>query len=115
LSTTRFAAPVTCNECPWLRSARPGRFPPERYAALEPTCRGGGLPSIFACHKSPEGEEFACAGFLLVCGWENNRVRMAAIQGRYDPREVRATGPLFGSFDEMARSNGYDPGGDNGN
>jgi hypothetical protein len=109
---TPFAMKLTCTECPWRRDVAVGRFPPERYAALRETCEPGGLPMVFACHKTPEGEERACAGFLLVHGADNNRVRLAMMQGAYDPSEVRASAPLYDDFAEMARANGYEPEGE---
>ena len=106
-ATRPFAVKRTCPECPWLRAATLGKFPPGRYAALEATCRPGGLPSVFGCHMTPEGGERACAGFLLVCGRDNNRVRVAMIRGAFNPAAIEATGPLYDSFDEMAAANGY--------
>jgi hypothetical protein len=67
---------------------------------------------MFACHMTPEGEEKACAGFLLVHGHDNNLVRLAVMQGRLDLSQVRADGELYESFDELALANGYDPEGD---
>ena len=104
-----FAMQRTCQECPWLRDVPPGKFPPERYQAMEASCRPGGLPSVFGCHKTPEGKEQACAGFLIVHGHDNNRVRIAERHGWVDLDSIQATGPLYASFDEMARANGYDP------
>ena len=109
-----FAMLRTCAECPWKRDVPVGKFPPERYEALRHTCREGGIRPVFACHMSPEGGERACAGMLLVHGTDNNLVRVAILQGRLDLGAVRADGPLYGSFHEMARANGYDPAGDDG-
>lgn len=106
---SEFAMKRTCDECPWRRDVPVGKFPPERYQALEATCRPGGLPNIFACHRTPEGAERACAGFLLVHGADNNCCRLAAMSGKWVPGEQIATGPLYESFDEMARANGYEP------
>lgn len=106
---TDFCMPVTCAECPWRRDVPVGRFPPERYAALKATCEPGGLHKLFACHKSPEGNERACAGFLIVHGEDSNTVRIAIIKGRFRPDDVRASGPLYNNFTEMARANGHDP------
>ena len=104
-----FCMPITCPECPWRRDVPVGRFPPERYARLRDTCETGGLRAIFACHKSPEGAERACAGFLLVHGANSNAVRLAVIRGRFRPDEIRAAAPLYDDFAVMARANGYDP------
>lgn len=105
----RFDMPVTCNECPWRTDVPVGRFSASRYQALESTCRPGGLPAIFACHKSPEGQERACAGFLIVHGWDNNRCRLAALSGAWKPGSNTALAPLYASFDDLARANGYNP------
>lgn len=104
-----FAMQRTCAECPWRRDVPTGRFPPERYKDLEATCRPGGVPSIFACHKTEPGTHRACAGFLIVHGHDNNTARVAAMGGAFDPTTITAAAPLYGSFDEMARANGYDP------
>lgn len=64
---------------------------------------------MFACHKTEEGREKACAGFLLVEGHNNFSVRYAVIRGAIDMDEIKATGPLYDSFAAMARANGYDP------
>ena len=98
----------TCQECPWRRDVEVGRFPPERYRVLRKTCQQG-FNRIFACHKSPEGDEFACAGYLMVEGDNNFRVRIALSRRLYNPDDLVATGPLYESFAEMARANGYDP------
>lgn len=104
-----FAVTTTCDECPWRRDVAVGRFPPERYKALENTCKQIFGGPIFACHKTHEGNERACAGFLLVEGWENISVRLAASAKRFDMSEITAAAPLYGSFAEMAVANGYDP------
>jgi hypothetical protein len=107
--STGFAMKRTCDECPFRKDVPVGKFPPERYQALESTCREGGFPAMFACHKTLEGHEKACAGFLIVHGLDNNRCRIQAIMGAWTPGEQVATGPLYESFDEMARANGYYP------
>ena len=107
--TRQFAMKTVCRECPWKRDAAPGKFPPARYAALEATCRPGGLPGVFACHLSREGGERACAGFLMVCGADNNRVRFAMMRGAVNLAAITSDAPLYDSFDEMARANGYEP------
>lgn len=104
-----------CAECPWRRDQPPGRFPPERYDALRATCRDGdtsfnagfGAP-LFACHKTPEGRETACAGFLAVEGWSNVSVRMAVTAGHLDPDALTPGGDwpdLYGSYEEMHAAN----------
>lgn len=94
----------TCAECPWRRDVKPGRFPPERFRQLAGTAYDMAV-RVFACHKSPEGKEFACAGAIKRTG-HSLTLRMAKI----DPDEIRADGPLFEDFREMAVANGVDPG-----
>jgi hypothetical protein len=103
---SKFAVKRTCDECPWRKDVPTGRFPPERYRALAHSCEQGFSRPVFACHKT-EGREKACAGFLLVEGFNNFIVRMAASAGRFDPNEITAAAPLYRSFRAMARANGY--------
>ncbi|GBF17407.1 hypothetical protein Br6_04813 [Rhodococcus sp. Br-6] len=99
-----------CAECPWRRDVPAGKFTSERYDALAATSGGPGCEApvsapMFACHKTAEGAEQACAGWLAVAGGDHLGVRVAVIQGRLDPAVLEpgeAWPPLFGSFDEMA-------------
>lgn len=104
-----FAVLRTCRECPWKTTSVPGKFAPERYRKLRRTCEQSLANPVFACHMSPEGEEKACAGFLLVEGVNNILVRIAAAYGRFSYDDIKADGPLYESFAAMARANGYDP------
>lgn len=107
-------AGLPCGQCPWRRDQPAGRFPAERYAALRNTSadEDGSAPlgaPLFACHKTCEGREIACAGWLAVEGAGHVRVRLAVVQGDLDEAALApgADWPaLFGSFDEMARFNG---------
>jgi hypothetical protein len=104
-----FRRTETCSECPWLRDVEPDRFPPERFVQLRRSVEQGFAP-MFACHKTLDTNPTACVGFLLRGGDNNFHVRMALIRQAYDPRKLRATGPLYDDFDEMAIANGADPG-----
>ncbi|WP_249040601.1 DUF6283 family protein [Nocardia cyriacigeorgica] len=79
-----------CAECPWRRDVAPGQFSAERFADMACT-RGGpgreaGLDApMFACHKSAEGYEQACAGWLAAVGYHHLGVRLAIAAGRLDP------------------------------
>lgn len=99
-----------CQECPFRRDTRPGQFPACRYEALKATAGAPGAEAgigapLFACHKSPEGREEACAGWLAVSGYEHLGVRLAVAQGRL-PASVLTPGEgwpeLHSSYDEMA-------------
>lgn len=101
-----FKARVTCDECPWRRDVPVGKFPPERFELLRKTVEQG-FHALFACHKSPEGQEVACVGFLLSDDSSKNfTVRVAYSRDLIDRDALRAAGPLFPTFDEMARANG---------
>lgn len=112
-----------CGECPWRLDTPPGQFSAARYAALAntspgPTPRVVGPAAaaavarqwidapLFACHKSPEGSEWACAGWLASGAADHHLgVRVAVATGRLDRAALRP-GPgwpaLFGDFEEMA-------------
>lgn len=76
-----------CSECPWRRDAEPGRFDPERWDSLRASSAdaqgfGPGFDApLFACHKTPEGEERACAGWLAVEGANHPVVRLDVLTG----------------------------------
>lgn len=59
---------------------------------------------MFACHKSPDGGEFACAGWLAVEGVNHIGVRVAVAMGRV-PAEALRPGEewpaLFDSYEDM--------------
>lgn len=77
-----------CSACPWRKDCEPERFDPERWASLtassiDPETGFGpefGGP-LFACHKTPEGGERACAGWLAVEGINHPTVRLGLLTG----------------------------------
>jgi hypothetical protein len=103
-----------CANCPWRTDSVAGEFPAERYETLRDTSGGPGkeVPiggPVFACHKSTEGHDRACAGWLAVEGWGHLGMRLAVIEGRlpYSALHVDDTWPeLFGSYDQLAERNG---------
>lgn len=101
----KWCGTVTCSNCPWLKSSPPGEFSVERYIALKPSMQQG-FGCIFACHKSREGEEFACVGAILRGGLANFNMRVLVHRRHISLEDLRATGPLYDSFTEMARANG---------
>lgn len=103
-----------CRECPFRRDVEPGQFTAERFTALADTVGRPGAEAhlgapMFACHKTPEGKEQACAGWLAVCGSEHIGVRVAVAWGEL-PAESLAPGDgwpeLFTTYDEMAERQG---------
>lgn len=106
-SKRKFCGTTTCNECPFLKDVPVGRFPPERFQQLRRTAQQGFNP-IFACHKTIEGSDNACVGYLLVDGLNNFNVRLALSRKRFNPSELKATGPLYDSYKEMEDANDLD-------
>ena len=105
-----------CRECPWRRDVTPGQFPACRYDALRDTSGSAGNEAplgapLFACHKSPEGQEWACAGWLAAVGYEHLGVRLLVITERI-PAEAMSPGAdwpeLHGSYEEMAAAKAGD-------
>ncbi|MDN7726514.1 DUF6283 family protein [Burkholderia gladioli] len=82
-----------CASCPWRRDARAADIPTfdlalaEHLSATCPDSRDMGPDldaSVFACHQSKPGEEFACAGWLATVGNRHPRVRLAVLSNRLD-------------------------------
>lgn len=104
-----------CVNCPFRRDVKSGEFPATRYEELRSTCRNAsttqaplGAP-MFACHKSPAGAEFACAGWLAVEGLNHLGVRVAVAVGRLPAEALRPGAdwpPLFGSYEEVEETMG---------
>ncbi len=100
-----------CDECPWLKTAEPGRFTAERWASLLESShdpdKGSALlgAPLFACHKTAEGRDRACAGWLAVEGSGHVSIRLAVLDGRL-PAEALEPGagwpPLFETVREAA-------------
>lgn len=85
-----------CDECPWRKDCEPGRFEPERWAVLAESSldiRTNFGPEfgaiLFACHKSPEGGERACAGWLAVEGVAHPTVRLSVAMGALPESALR--------------------------
>ena len=105
-----------CAECPFRRDTEPGQFPACRYQALQDTAGrpGGEAPlgaPLFACHKSPEGREEACAGWLAVAGYDHLGVRLAVAMGKLPASAVMPGEDwpeLFGSYAETAAAQSGD-------
>jgi hypothetical protein len=103
-----------CAECPFRKDTEPGQFPAERYEVLRKTAGGPGREApigspLFACHKSDEGKEAACAGWLVVVGYFHLGVRLALVRGALPGSAMKlgADWPeLYGSYEEMAEAQG---------
>jgi hypothetical protein len=99
-----------CDECPWRVDSEPGKFPACRYEALQDTAgepgQEAGLDApMFACHKTPDGQERACASWLAVVGQDHLAVRLAVLMDRLDPAALvpgEGWPELFTSYAEMA-------------
>jgi hypothetical protein len=97
-------AKTPCDECPWRRDVRPGKFPPQRFIALAHTAYDLAT-MVFACHRSKPGHEITCAGYLLQQGAHNLTLRMS--RQLFD--DVSSPFALFDNYHEMAVANGVDP------
>lgn len=98
-----------CDECPWRLDVASGSFERERWDALRCTShneRSGsanlGSP-MFACHKTPETQERACAGWLAVEGASHVGVRLAVIDRRM-PSDALVPGDGWPSLHESFAS-----------
>lgn len=98
-----------CAECPWVKTTEPGQFPRQRYEQLRNTTGQPGKEvgieaPLFACHKSQEGKELPCAGWLVAVGYFSLKVRLLLSRGEL-PVEAMTAGDdwpeLHGSFEEM--------------
>ena len=100
-----------CPECPWRKDTEPGQFPACRYEVLRNTSPGpdGEQPkigdSMFACHKSPEGKEYVCAGWLASVGRDHIGVRLNVALGHWPGSVLHPQPdwpPLFDNYEDMA-------------
>jgi len=95
------------------------KFDADRYTALAdttgtPGAEAGLTAPMFACHKSPEGAEQACAGWLATVGHQHLGIRLAVATGRLDPRALHPHPapdwpPLFDTYQEMATTQARRP------
>lgn len=103
-----FARTRPCGECPWRVDVTPGQFPPGRFEALARQCLPGGVEAVMACHKSPQGQPVACAGFVMQEHERNWRVRLSVRQGRVDLQRYGSDTPLYECFEDMMAAHGAD-------
>jgi hypothetical protein len=98
-----------CVNCPWRLDVEPGEFTAERFAQLAASAYDMS-PVIFSCHKSPDGREFACAGFLARGAEHNLAVRLALARRELDRKHDYSGGlALHPSYRAMAEANGVAP------
>lgn len=97
---------TVCAECPWRRDAEVGRFPAQAFRESASTSYDM-AQRMFSCHMSGAAKPAVCAGFLLRNADHNLSVRVACVEGRYDPSEVSDGGAdLYDNYREMAIANG---------
>lgn len=97
-----------CANCPWRTDAPPGEFPVERYRRLAASAYDGSVV-LFACHKSLDGGEVTCAGFLERGALHNMAVRLAYATGRLEHLDRGGGHRLHASYKAMAIANGVPP------
>lgn len=82
-----------CPGCPWRKGATTDAIPDfSTKMALDlvhTTGSGYGFYTIMACHHSPVGEEFSCAGYLAAEGEKNVNVWILASRGQIDLRAAQ--------------------------
>lgn len=81
-----------CKTCPWRTGQDateiPG-FDVDLVERLERCAEDSIDAPQFGCHQSRPGEEFVCAGWLAVCGWDSLSVRLALARGEYDKEQLQ--------------------------
>lgn len=100
-----------CARCPWSRATPPGEFSLEAYERLRDTvgAPGNEVPlgtKMFACHKTAEGKEQPCAGWLAAVGVYHLGVRIAIVLQRLDPETLHPQEgwpELFHDYDELVQ------------
>ena len=96
-----------CKSCPWIVDNRAEDIPNFRLELAEglAACQDGELLSpMFGCHLSKPGEEFVCAGWLAVHGYESIGVRLRLSRGMLDPEALHPQPDwpeLHHDYDEM--------------
>lgn len=98
-----------CAECPWVKATPAGQFPRERYEVLRATTGSPGNEAalgapMFACHKSADGRELPCAGWLAAVGYESLTVRVNLATGAIPPEAMEPGEDwpeLHESYEEM--------------
>jgi Family of unknown function (DUF6283) len=97
-----------CATCPWRVDAV-GEFPAEAFRHSANTAYDMSRHE-FACHESGEEKPATCAGYLLRGASHNLATRLKAMSGKIDFKSVSDGGvELFGSYREMAETNGVPP------
>lgn len=84
----------------------------ERYEALRATAGRPGAEvglnaPVFACHKSADGKEIACAGWLARVGMDHLGIRLAVVTGDIDPAQLEPGDgwpELYETYDELVEA-----------
>lgn len=90
--------PQPCPSCPWREATTASDIPnfdielAEDLAECCPDEKGYGPDvdaSMFACHQSRPGREFACAGWLATVGHKHPIIRLAVMKKRLSAKALR--------------------------
>lgn len=95
-----------CGNCPWRKDAPREYWHPDHFKSIAVTCQGDGI-STMLCHKSPQmPKPILCAGWAAVVGMNSIGLRIQAIRGNYNPKDLDTKGlELFENFDAMLKAN----------
>ena len=100
-----------CDNCPWRKSTDPHTQIPnyrvEMAENLAHTCRDDGM-AVMACHKTTEGKELACVGFVLQVGVESIGVRLRFFGGDSPDNYEVGDADLYNTFEEMHEAHEID-------
>lgn len=110
-SCVRLPRDRPCVRCPWARTTSPGEFPLRKYEQLRATVGAPGreVPlgaPLFACHKTGNGREVPCAGWLAAVGRFHLTVRYWIVRRWLPPDAVHPKEgwpELFYEYDELVR------------
>lgn len=109
--TDAYRSTHQCSTCPWRRAVDPQNLG-EGFGHVCKSKIGNrdasGTMSLkqvdgMACHRSTEGDPFACVGWMswAVGPGNNLGLRLRAMAGAFNPRALVLLGEQRESFDEM--------------
>lgn len=99
-----------CPTCPWRKDTAPHGFPGGSIGPRLLAMASGEFGMVaMQCHSTPDGEKSrVCVGFAHRVGFACVGLRVAALTGRYDPKEVDVEGvDLWEHPEDLGRVHGW--------